>query len=163
MGRSGMSEDNKRIKKEGVWFYSLLGEGTWQSSRGMKGVVTYARSLPSPNGRASSTNCRIGTALAQVFLGVASSVNSLRAGEIKYFKKYNLMVTHTISPCSVPPSSTQRILADKAERRSMKARIPIAAPNRYVCAAPARIELLSIHIPQEEGEVDGEFIMFPML
>lgn len=165
MGRSGMSEDNKRIKKEGVWYYSLVGERSWKSSRGMKGVVTYARSLPQPAGKKSSTHCRIGTALAQVFLEVASDSTARRAGDIKYFKKYNLMVTHTIAPSGSPPTTKQLVLSDaeSSRRRSMQPLLPIPGSVGYVPALPARIESLSIHIPQEEEEVYGEFIVFPML
>ena len=99
-----MSPGNTRIKKEGIWYYALDGDTAWRQVVGMKGVVTYAkanmqRGNTSTRGiNASSTNCRIGTQLAQSFLGVHSSSLPLHAGEVKYFKKYNLRVTHTTMP-----------------------------------------------------------------
>jgi len=106
-----MSPENKRIKKEGIWYYALDGDTEWTASRGMKGVVTYAKTTMDRGYNTSSVNCRIGTSLAHTFLGVPSTCLELEAGQVKYFRS-GLRVTHTIMPAA---------LAVKINRKTMGA------------------------------------------
>ena len=95
-----MSAENMRIKKEGIWYYALVGATGWTATRGMKGVVTYAKANMERGYNTSSVSCRIGTSLAHSFLGVPSSCIALEAGEVKYFKS-GLRVTHTCLPAAL--------------------------------------------------------------
>jgi len=106
-----MSTENTRIKKEGIWYYALDGASEWTASTGMKGVVTSAKANMERGYNTSSVNCRIGTSLAQSFLGVPSTCRELEAGEVKYFRS-GLRVTHTIMPAA---------LAVKINRKTMSA------------------------------------------
>ena len=113
------TEEGKILKKEGVWFYALLGDPTWKTSKGRKSVLDYyantVKCTTSSNagicsctggGRHKCAQMRfrrnVGTGMDHAFCGLKGTTKSHPTGHPKYFKKYNLMVGHTTIPDGVP-------------------------------------------------------------